>query len=98
MKNRNKDRSGNWPNTDTGEPVAPVFLCHIGGGPLDLELTLSLLQAYEIPTVCEYPNNGLFGKLILGFPAAGMDVFVPETMLETAQDILSAEAVEEETL
>ena len=62
-----------------------------------MELTLSLLEAYGIPTVCEYPNNGLFGKLILGYPAAGLDIFVPETLLGEARDILSAEVLEEDS-
>ena len=93
MKN---NKNQNWPKTDSGEPVAPAFLQHISGGPLDMELVLNLLGAYDIPTVCEYPNNGLFGKLILGYPAAGMDVYVPESMLEEAQNILNAEVIEEE--
>jgi len=85
-----------WPNAEGGEPVPPAFLIHIVGGPLDMELTLNLLGAYGIPHVCEYPNNGLFGKLILGHPPGGMEVYVPETMLEDAQNLLSADIVEDE--
>ena len=59
-----------------------------------MELTLNLLEAYGIPYVCEYPNNGLFGKLIMGYPPGGMDVFVPETMLEDAQNIINADDFE----
>ena len=91
-----KAKKREWPETDSGAPVTPVFLQHISGGPLDLELALSLLEAYGIPTVCEYPNNGLFGKLILGYPASGIDVYVPETCIEEAKNIVAAEAVEEE--
>jgi len=83
-----------WPNADNGDPVAPAYLTYIVGGPLDMELTLNLLEAYGIPHVCEYPNNGLFGKLIMGHPPGGMEVFVPETMLEDAQNLLSADIVE----
>ena len=61
-----------------------------------MELTLNLLEAYGIPHVCEYPNNGLFGKLILGFPPGGIRVFVPETMLEDAQNVLNADICEDE--
>ena len=86
----------NWPKNENGEFVAPQFLLHLSGAPVDSELTLSLLAAYGIPTVCEYPNNGLFGKLILGQPAGGIDVFVPETMLEDARDILSASIIEDD--
>ena len=85
-----------WPQNENGEAIAPAYLIHISGGPLDMELTLNLLNAYGIPYVCEYPNNGLFGKLILGHPPGGMEVFVPETMLEDAQNLLSAEIVEDE--
>ena len=91
-----KPDSPNWPKDDSGEPVAPVYLKHISGGPLDLEVAINLLQAYGIPHVSEYPNNGQFGKLILGHPPSGMEIFVPETMLEEAQNILSATPVEDE--
>ena len=85
-----------WPNDENGEAIPPAFLIHIFGGPLDMELTLNLLDAYGIPHIGEYPNNGLFGKLILGRSPGGMEVFVPETMLEDAKNLLSADIVEEE--
>ena len=90
----NKKNSPEWPNNEAGVAVPPAFLVHIHGGPLDMELTLNLLEAYGIPYVCEYPNNGLFGKLILGYPPGGIRVFVPETMLEDAQNILNADICE----
>jgi len=85
-----------WPNNESGEAIPPAYLIHIVGGPLNMELTLNLLEAYGIPYVCEYPNNGLFGKLIMGHPPGGMEVYVPETMLEDAQNLLNAEIVEDE--
>jgi len=85
-----------WPNDEDGKVIPPAFLTHIIGGPLDMELTLNLLEAYGIPHVCEYPNNGLFGKLIMGHPPGGMEVYVPETMLEDAQNLLNADIIEEE--
>ena len=93
-----KKEGPEWPNTESGEPVPPAFLMHIGGGPLDMELTLNLLEAYGIPNVCGYPNNGQFGKLIMGHPPSGMEVFVPETLLEDAMNILSADILEDEEL
>ena len=90
-----KDKGPGWPNDENGEPVPPKFLTHIHGGPLDMELTLNLLQAYGIPHCCEYPNNGLFGQLIMGYPPGGMEVFVPETMHEDAQNILGADIVDD---
>ena len=92
-----KNNGPQWPENDDGEPIPPAFLVRIHGGPLDTELTLNLLEAYGIAYVCEYPNNGLFGKLILGFSSAGIEVFVPETLLEDAQNILSADTFEVDT-
>ena len=92
---KKKEEEPAWPVNEDGETVPPAFLTHIGGGPLDMELTLNLLEAYGIPHVCEYPNNGLFGKLILGHPPSGMEVYVPETMLEDAQNVLNADMIEE---
>ena len=92
----NKQKGPEWPVDENGEPVPPVFLTHIHGGPLDLELPLNLLTAYGIPYSNEYPNNGLFGQLLMGFPPGGMDVFVPETLLEDALNILGAEVVDDE--
>ena len=86
-----------WPDDENGEPVPPVFLRHIHGGPLDMELTLNVLEAYGIPHVNQYPNEGLFGKLILGYPPGGMDVYVPGTMLEDAQNILAADIEYDDT-
>ena len=85
-----------WPKCDDGQSVTPAFLTHIGGGPLDMELTLNLLEAYGIPYVGDYPCNGSFGKLILGHSPHGMEVYVPETLLEDAQNILNADIVYDE--
>ena len=81
---------------ENGEPVPPVYLKHISGGPLDLEIALNVLEAYGIPHISEYPNNGQFGKLIFGHPPSGMEVFVPETMLEDAKNVMNADAVEDD--
>jgi len=91
-----KPEGPHWPKDENGEPVAPAYLKHISGGPLDLEVAVNLLEAYGIPHVSEYPNNGQFGKLIFGHPPSGMEIFVPETMLEDAQNILSAKVIEED--
>ena len=81
----------NWPKTETGEPEPPAFLQHVSGSELDVELTVNLLSAYEIPAFCAYTNNGEFGKLILGFAGTGTDIYVPESLMEDARNILSAD-------
>ena len=85
-----------WPNGEDGNPIPPVFLTHLHGVEIDMELTINLLEAYGIPHVPEYPLNGQFGKMIMGFPPGGVKIYVPETMFEDAQNILSADFSEEE--
>lgn len=99
MKNwgfhKRKKLKDTWPKKENGDMIAPAFLTHAGGAPGDTEVTLSLLQAYGIPAVCRYPNDGEFGKLIAGRATGGVDIYVPETLLSDAKDILNADIVED---
>ena len=96
MFGKKKDNKPEWPKDEDGKPIPPVLLAHIHGGPLDMELTLNLLTAYNMPHIVQYPNNGSFGKLILGHSPMGTEIFVPETLLSDAQDLLNAEIVDDE--
>ena len=80
-----------WPKDDNGELIPPVFFEHIAGSQLDVDMELNLLDAYGIPTVLQYPNDGDFGKVMIGFAGGGVDIFVPETMLEDAKNIVSGD-------
>ncbi len=93
---KKKKITDKWPKEENGDPVAPVFLKHIGGSQMDIELTLSLLEAYGIPAVSQYPNNGAFGRVMIGHAGGGVDLYVPRTLVDEANDILSAEAVGED--
>ena len=84
----------NWPKDENGEPVKPVFLEHIAGSQLDVDVELNLFEAFNIPVMLNYPNNGEFGKIIIGFSGTGVDVYVPETMLEDAQNVLSGDMID----
>ena len=90
-----KKKSDNWPLDEYGNQAKPAYLKHLGGAPMDIDVEVSLLQAYNIPVILEYPNNGEFGKVILGHAGGGVDVYVPETMLEDAQNVLNATICEE---
>lgn len=85
-----------WPKTEDGQNVPPVFLTHTSEEDMQTELTINLLEAYGIPVVTQYPNDGSFGKVVLGMAAAGVDLFVPQTLYEEANDLLHSEPVEEE--
>ena len=52
------------------------------------ELTVNMLEAYGIPCVRDYPGNGSFGRVIMGASGTGVDIFVPKSMLETAQKLI----------
>ena len=90
------DKGPEWIKDDAGAPVPPEFLLHLGGDVMELNMTLSLLHAYGIPTVCQYPNDGSFANVIMGFAPTGADIFVPQTMAEDARNILSSEIETEE--
>ena len=90
------DRFDKWPKDENGKAVEPAFLEHLSGTQLDIEMGINLLSAYNIPIMTTYPNDGEFGKLILGFAGTGVDVYVPETMLDEAKNIISAEVSTED--
>lgn len=73
-----------WPAGENGKPAKEVFLERIENQ-LDLEMELTLLQAYSIPTIIRRPDI----KIFMGYSPKGADIFVPETMLEDAMNIIS---------
>jgi len=85
-----------WPKTAEGDPVPPVFLAHTIPNNFADEMMVNLLEAYGIPTMRQYPNDGDFGKLILGMSGGGVDIYVPETELAAALDLLNGEVMEED--
>jgi hypothetical protein len=87
-----------WPRDDSGESVAPAFLMRLSGNQMDAELTVNLLKAYGIPVTNGKPESGGFMKTLFGIDVSGTDIYVPETMLEDAQNILSADVVETDEL
>ena len=89
-------KEDNWPLDEKGERVKPAFLQHVSGTQVDIDLATHMLSSFGIPVFYQYPNDGEFGKLIFGFAGPGADIFVPETMLEDARNILSADIQEED--
>ena len=86
--NKNTEKSAEWPKDEQGNNIPSVFLTNVSGSQLDYEMTLSLLRAFEIPYVCDFSAIGRLAKICLGFSGTGMDIHVPETMLEDARDVL----------
>lgn len=86
----------NWPVDEQGEYIAPTFLTHCSTLDMDDELLAGMLSAYGIPCLRQYPNDGDFGRLILGMAGSGVDIFVPVTMIEDAKALLEGEPSENE--
>ena len=87
-----------WPNGEDGNPVPPVFLAHLSAMDMEGQIVIGMLESAGIPVVTQYPNGGAFGKIILGFPGTGLDLYVPETLLEDAKGMLEGNFEEDENL
>ena len=87
-----------WPNGEDGKPVRPAFLTHLNVTDMEGQIVMSLLESAEIPVVTQYPNNGEFGKVIIGVSGTGIELYVPEHLLEDAQGLLNGEFEEFEEL
>ena len=86
-----KNNYDDWPKTESGDIVPPAFLMHVSNVQLEADILINMLNAYGVPTVTQYPNNGEFGKVMLGTSGTGIDVFVPETMVEDARNIIAGD-------
>ena len=60
-------------------------------------ITISMLHAFGIPVLQRYPGDGQLGKVVLGFSGYGSDLYVPESMLEQAKELIApSEETEQE--
>ena len=80
-----------WPRDEKGQTVTPALLAHTGPLDMEAEMIMSMLEAYGIPSFRRLPGDGAFGELILGMSGNGIDIYVPCTMLDEAQDLLKGE-------
>lgn len=83
-----------WPKDGNGEPEAPALLCNCKSLDFSDELRINMLEAYGIPCLRIYPGDGSFSKVILGMSGQGVDIYVPASLLEEAQELCRAEAEE----
>lgn len=87
--------TGEWPEDEDGTPVPAAFLMHLPELNLEAEMTRTMLASFGIASVCMYPNDGEFGNVIMGTHPSGADIYVPETLLEDAQNILNSDPIQE---
>lgn len=87
-----------WPRDERGGFVGAAYLTTCSQLDMGDAIITGVLDSFDIPYVKKYPHYGGFGNLMLGVSAEGVDIFVPETMLEEAKNILEGEAENEEEL
>lgn len=71
-----------WPKDEAGEMIPPVVLKTVLYDDMEVEITINMLTAYGIPTDKRWEKK-----------THKVDIFVPETMLEEARELLEAEVV-----
>lgn len=64
-----------------------AFLISIGGEN-EKNVVESLLKSHAIPLLIKYKGSGGYIKIITGNSNFGIDLFVPESKLETAKEII----------
>lgn len=80
-----------WPKNADGEPEQAAKLVLQSELDANADITISMLQGYGIPAF----KDGTLGKVIFGFSGCGVDIYVPASQLEKAQELLSAAPGEE---
>ena len=86
---------GIWPTEDDGSPVKPARLMTVTGNQLDYQMVVAQLRSFGVPVVGTFTADGTLSKLILGFAGTGMDILVPETMVELARELMQPMEEEE---
>ena len=80
-----------WPRDESGEFVAPKYLTTLPSVALADAFLINMLEAFGVPVLQQHAGDGSFGKVILGMSGTGSDLYVPETLYETARDLMEAE-------
>lgn len=92
---RQSDLPEDWPTGPDGKPeraaLALAAQSELGGG---ADVLVSMLYGCGIPAF----KSGTLGKVIFGFAGQGVDIYVPQSLLEDAREILDnpAQAGDEE--
>ena len=85
-----------WPIDAQGEKEKAVLLTSTFDSTADADMLISLLAAYRIPCFKYFDYEGGAGKVINGFSGYGVSLYVPASRLEEAQELLTAQPVEDE--
>lgn len=80
-----------WPRTADGDYETPARLTTCSQFDMSDTLLINMLEARGIPGFRLYPHYGGFGNLMLGMSAEGVDIYVPESLLEDARMLMEGE-------
>ncbi len=83
-----RDLPERWPKGSDGAPEAPALLAHRMEWNCEVDMLEQMLRAYDVPVLISGGNYGSLGKVVFGFSGEGVDLFVPASMLEDAQNLL----------
>jgi len=83
-----RDLMEHWPRQADGTPEEPVFLTDVMEADSEADLLISLLRSYDIPVMKRYERDGTLGRVVLGFSGYGARLYVPQSMLEDAQNLI----------
>ncbi len=78
----------NWPKNEDGTPEIAALLTFCVSTNMEDALLINKLEAYGIPALKRYPDNGTLGQVVLGMSGTGVNVYVPASMLEDAKALL----------
>ncbi len=82
------DLAERWPKAADGTPEKPAFLTDVFETGAQADMLVSMLRAYGIPVMKRYAQDGTLGRVVLGFSGYGVGLYVPESMLEDARNLL----------
>ena len=85
-----------WPQDEQGRDEKAVLLKETFDSPAETDMVISLLAAYGIPCFKYYDKEGGAGKVINGFSGYGASLYVPQSRLEEAKDLMDSRPVEDE--
>ena len=87
-KRRPEQDRPEWPLDEHGKPEQAVLLKRMGSMDGEADIACTMLWSYGIPALTRYPKDGSFGRVVLGFSGYGIDLYVPQSRLEEAKDLL----------
>ena len=87
-----------WPRQADGTPEKPVLAANLPDVGGQADMLIAMLRSYDIPVMTRYTGAGGYSKILFGFAGTGVDLYVPESLYDTALALLSppSEALDED--